>query len=59
MLQLNQGIAKVGRAHALDPYQQGAGIVLAAIVVGAGDQCIGGQLQVGLLAQYGLDVLVT
>ncbi|MNH12032.1 hypothetical protein D3C79_715630 [compost metagenome] len=27
-------------------------------MVGAGDQCIGGQLQVGLLAQYGLDVLV-
>ncbi|MNE42504.1 hypothetical protein D3C80_1366310 [compost metagenome] len=58
LLQLRQGIAQAGRTQLLHLHQQGAGVVLAAIEVSAGDQRVSGQLQVGLLAQYRLDVLV-
>ncbi|MCY1453055.1 hypothetical protein D9M71_700220 [compost metagenome] len=34
LLQLRQGIAKVAGTQLLDPYQQRAGVVLAAAVVG-------------------------
>lgn len=56
LLELRQGVAQVARAQLVDSYQQGAGIVLAAAVMGAGHEGIGGFLQVGVFAQDRLDM---